>query len=130
MCGHAHKILANVCSKGLVFGSAARVSLCFIKTLDGLHFLAYLCYTLIFVRRMRKHVDCIATLAQLVERLTRNEKVAGPIPASGSDYLFTHSYSELLCASGGIGRRAGFRFLFHWSEGSSPFSRTLSCLTT
>lgn len=73
---------------------------------------------------MRKHVDCIATLAQLVERLTRNEKVAGPIPASGSDYLFTHSYSELLCASGGIGRRAGFRFLFHWSEGSSPFSRT------
>ena len=79
---------------------------------------------------MRKHVDCIATLAQLVERLTRNEKVAGPIPASGSDYLFTHSYSELLCASGGIGRRAGFRFLFHWSEGSSPFSRTLSCVKT
>lgn len=32
-------------------------------------------------------VSIHAALAQLVERLTRNEKVAGPIPASGSFYM-------------------------------------------
>lgn len=33
-----------------------------------------------------------ATLAQLVEHLTRNEKVAGSIPAGGSTLIQTISY--------------------------------------
>ena len=60
----------------------------------------------------------IATLAQSVERLTRNEQVDSSILSSGSiplgsapRVLYIQPFRRVARASGEIGRRAGFRFL-------------------
>lgn len=37
--------------------------------------------------------------------------------------------ASIICGYGGIGRRAGFRFLYHWCVGSSPTTRTIEALT-
>ena len=100
-------------------------------------------YTYCFVRGWRTPSARQATLAQSVERLTRNEQVVSSILTSGSTALgwFVRlgfciwscglTVSDRLqpsgmqqCASGGIGRRAGFRFLCLRRVGSSPISRT------